>query len=331
MAEILTYTHTQSEAFGILQNCSPLSDSVGNHTSSAPPQTHASRIMQVPRNHFNSAQSATGYRGTSSPTVPYIFKSIPQLSRPVTNTSAYPIPSESRSTTSTARHPGPSPSVSTTSSATSSSWGFDANSKEELDPSSNISNRHFTPANMVTSVSELMNNINNAPEPHRRGQKRLATDTSLTLPTAIHNSTSSNMAGKIQTGRYIHPSSTQTIPLADRPNGMARSEPQPDISDKNSAARPVTPDSTGVSSPTADLGKRYKNNNINNIEAATTIRVAPASSQAQRNQPSNSNSPSSPTNGHLRPVSPQFVCHPSLCLALRQNLKSFASALFLFY
>lgn len=256
MAEVLAYNDSRPD-IRMIRTRSSSSDTFGNNASSQP-QSQTSRIMQMPRNHFNGPQATAGYRGTSTPVSPYVFKPAPQLVRPNSTLTTFGQPTEHVFTTARQGHPVQSPSVSTTSSATSSSWGHDINGKDDFahhQPLPNLSNRPFSTAEFAAPALDQSVSI---PERYRKGQRRLATDTSLTLSNAMANMDIRNKAN--------HAS---------------------DLPDENLTARAISPEPQ-------DAAMAYKGH-PGNIEAATTIRVAPASPHTRGgNAPAYPDSSSSP-------------------------------------
>jgi len=121
MAQVLPPFTTQTDPVALLQTGS--SDYLNNTMPTS--SQRQSRILDMPRSHFNTHGAPAGYRGTAqAPVSTYAFKTTPQLrtdtrsvSTPVTSGTQTP-PIDPRTAAARQRYPA-NPSVSTTSSTSS--------------------------------------------------------------------------------------------------------------------------------------------------------------------------------------------------------------------
>lgn len=267
MAQVLPPFATQTDPVALLQTGS--SDYLNNTMSTS--SQRQSRILEMPRSHFNT-HGAPGYRGTAqAPVSTYAFKTTPQLrtdtrsvSTPVTSGTQTP-PVDSRAGAARHRYPA-NPSVSTTSSTSSDPSSISQHhlfNKDDALLFTNFSVPPFSPeadgaadvriAGIDAFAQHNQSPIKPSPDRYRRPMNRTqqSEDSIRTVATAA--------------AAHVY-SKPQTVSVDD--------------SRQASAGQTDKEASIGKHSPTNELPKRYRRRTDRSNEATpsppNSISVAPA-------------------------------------------------------
>lgn len=274
MAQVLPPLTTQNDPVALLQTGS--SDYLDN-TMSASSQRQ-SRILEMPRSHFNTNAAPAGYRGTAqAPVSTYAFKTTPQLrtdtrsvSNPIVSGTQTP-PSDTRTAAARQRYPA-NPSVSTTSSTSS-------------DPSS-ISQHHLfnkDDALLFTNFSVPPMSPNPA-EVQIAGQDGFAQHNHSPIKPSPdrYRRPTSRSAAEIPAVRP-QPSEDSIRTVATATTAQINSKPQVSAIDNDRQASAGQTDKqagNGKQSPTTELPKRYRRRTDHSHEATpsppNSSSVAPA-------------------------------------------------------
>lgn len=223
-----------------------------------------SRILDMPRSHFNAAAAASGYRGTAAaPVSTYAFKSTPQLRTDTRSVSSPAMSASQPSTNGSTRNRYPAnPSVSTTSSTSSDPSSISQHHLFNKEDALLFTNFSVPPFSAETDAQSVPNvhiangggyNRNNQtppkPSPDRYRHPLSRTGSDLPAVTRQQSEDSIRTVGTATTGHiYQKPQIVST--------GMQRSVEE----DRQASAGQTDMQyaNTGKQSPTSELPKRYR-------------------------------------------------------------------------
>lgn len=279
MAQVLPPLTTQTNPVALLQTGS--SDYLNNTMSTS--SQRQSRILEMPRSHFNSHPAPAGYRGTGQPPVSsYAFKTTPQFNKMDNRTPSNPVmpatQTPPRSTSARQRYPA-NPSVSTTSSTSSDPSSISQHhlfNKDDALLFTNFSVPPLSPeADRFSDVKiagqdgfsqHNQSPIKPSPDRFRRSMNRTMQDSP-----SVRTQQSGDTIGD---AGAIHPATNNSKPQATSiVNNQQGSVGQNQMN-------------IGQQSSTTELPQRYRTLNQNNEATPSSVHTAPvAPAMASSNQP----------------------------------------------